>query len=103
MISQMTGFTMSKVPKSIGNMEVGQNKQKYLNKLKIESQEFESLFLSHLLNKMSESALKSDFMGESSTQSIFKEMYHQELARTMSSAGGIGIGNMLYKQLSKYV
>src|SRR5581483_1252181 len=77
-------------------------KQKEAAKLKGASQEFESLFIGFLLNKMSESTFNTGgFMAESDTQKLYKDMYNQELARSLSKAGGLGMANMLYKQLAK--
>ncbi len=77
--------------------------QKQLDKLKETAQEFESLFLSSILNKMSDVIFKSDLTEESNATTIFREMRNQELARSMSKAGGIGLSKILYDQLSKNI
>ena len=76
-------------------------KFKEMLKLKQVTQEFESLFLAHMLNKMSQTTFKSDFIDESAAGSIFKEMYHDELAKTMAKSGGIGLAAVLYNQMVK--
>ena len=66
------------------------------------AQKFESLFLQMMLKSMRDAGhvLKSDMLSGSETEH-YEEMYHQQLAVEMSKKG-MGIADMLVKQLSKY-
>jgi Rod binding domain-containing protein len=72
---------------------------KEMAKLRKVSQDFESLFLAYMMKTMKESALKSEFMGQSQGEKIFTEMKDEELAKGMASAGGIGLAKLLEQQL----
>ena len=64
------------------------------------TQQFESLFVSQLMKSMRDTVPESRLMGSGSGQQLFREMLDQELAGRVAQSGGIGIGEMLYQQLS---
>lgn len=65
------------------------------------SQDFESLFLSYMLKVGREATLKGNLMGHTQGEEIFTEMRDDELAKRMSSAGGIGLARLLVEQLTR--
>jgi Rod binding domain-containing protein len=70
--------------------------------LKAVSQEFESIFLYFLLSAMRRSTLTPEeglFGPKSTAEEIFTEMLDEQYAKEIAQAGGIGIGEMLFKQL----
>jgi len=60
-------------------------------------QDFESIFVNMLLKEMRKSVPSSS---SSYAENTFTEMLDEELANEMSKGGGIGIADMMYKQLS---
>ena len=70
-------------------------------KLKRVCQEMESVFLNMLLTTMRASVPKTGLTGEDSQgEEIMQSMLDQELSKNMSQAGGIGLADMMYRQLS---
>jgi flagellar protein FlgJ len=63
------------------------------------TQEFESLFVAHLLQSMRSTVPESGLLASGSGQRIFREMLDQELSRQVACSGGFGIGELLYRQL----
>lgn len=66
--------------------------------------EFESLFINHLLSTMRRTIPKSELFGETSfARETFEGMFDEELAKVMARAGGIGLADMLMRQLGQAV
>jgi len=62
--------------------------------------EFESIFLTSLLKELEKTSLRSDLLGEGIESEIVRGMWTQVLAQKIAEGGGVGIKDMLYKQLS---
>jgi flagellar protein FlgJ len=71
--------------------------------LKKACKEFESLLITQMLQKMRDTVPKSDFFGSRKEEETFQAMLDEETAKNMASAGGIGLGDLMYKQLSKNI
>lgn len=71
-------------------------------KLKKACQDFESIFLFHLLKAMRSTVPKEGFLEDDLGNDIYTSMMDEELAKKMSSGKGIGISDMLYKEFSKF-
>ncbi|WP_110954131.1 rod-binding protein [Anaerosinus massiliensis] len=69
-------------------------------KLKATCKEFEALFLNYMYTQMRDTIPENSLIGESSGEKIMQSMLDTELTKNMANAGGIGLGNMIYKQLS---
>ncbi len=69
-------------------------------KLRKACQEMEALFLNLMLSKMRDTVPERTLFPKSSGEKIMQSMMDVELTRTMSQAGGIGLGNLLYNQLT---
>ncbi|HVM33112.1 MAG TPA: rod-binding protein [bacterium] len=69
--------------------------------LKKVSQNFESIFMRMMFKEMRDSVQKSDLFGDSHAMDLFQSMSDDRLSDTLSAAGGIGLGNMIYQQLEK--
>lgn len=69
-------------------------------KLKQTCQDMESVFLNMMLQTMRKTVPKDSLIGESNEDDIVKSMMDDEMAKNLSKAGGIGLADMLYKQLS---
>ncbi len=69
-------------------------------KLKATCKDFESMFLNYMYTQMRETVPENTLYGSSSGEKIMQSMLDTELTKNMANAGGIGIANMIYKQLS---
>lgn len=70
------------------------------SRLKEVCQDFESVFLNMMLQSMRATVPKSDFLGRSSGKEIFESLLDQETSKNMAKAGGVGLAEILYKQLN---
>ena len=64
---------------------------------------FEGMFLGLMYKQMRATVPKNELFGESNGQKIFQDMYDQKLMDNIADGGGIGLADMLYKQLSPQV
>lgn len=69
-------------------------------KLKEVCSQFESIMLSMMYKGMKATVPESSFLEESNAREIFDDMLDEELMKRASNRG-IGLADMLYKQLSK--
>ena len=70
-------------------------------KLREACEGFEAMFLSMMYKQMRATVPETDLFGKkSNTIKIFEDMRDTELMTAASKAGGIGIADMMYKQLS---
>jgi flagellar protein FlgJ len=63
--------------------------------------EFDSIFTKIIYKQMKSTIMKSDFMPNSSARDMFESMLDDKLSEESSKSGGIGIGEMLFKQMKK--
>jgi flagellar protein FlgJ len=64
-------------------------------------QEFEGIFLNMMYKEMKASVQKSGLIPEDSGQQVFEDMLDDQLTKDASQGKGMGLADMLYKQLSK--
>jgi flagellar protein FlgJ len=69
-------------------------------RLKKACQEMESVFLNLMLTKMRDTVPKSKLFGDSSQEEIIRSMLDSEMTKDLAKAGGIGLADMLYRQLT---
>jgi len=67
--------------------------------IKAVSREFESLFINQLFKSMRRTIPKSDWLNGGLKQEIFEDMLYDEYSKKISHAGGIGLGDMVYRFL----
>ncbi|SHN69416.1 rod-binding protein [Desulfovibrio litoralis] len=79
------------------NLVPEQSKEK---KLREACEGFESIFIQKMWEQMRKTVPKEGYL-HSKDEEIYQSMFDQEFAKKMSSAGGIGLGDMLYEQLSQ--
>ncbi|HBT78814.1 MAG TPA: peptidase [Selenomonas sp.] len=72
-------------------------------KLKEACQGFEAMFLTLMYKQMRNTVPKDPLFGESNAMNIFKDMRDTQLMQNVASAGGMGLADMLYKQLAPSV
>jgi len=71
------------------------------DKLKAACKGFEAIFLNMMLTEMRQTVPKDSLMGESDNQQdITQSMLDSEMTKNMSQSGGVGLADMLYRQLS---
>lgn len=68
-------------------------------KLKRVSEQFEAVFVRQILKEMRDSVLKSTLFGDGMAGQTFQEMYDDHLAESITKAGGLGLGKVLYESL----
>lgn len=70
-------------------------------KLKAACQDMEAVFLNMMLSRMRETVPKGNLLGNSREEQTLTAMLDTELTKNMAKAGGMGLADMLYRQLSK--
>lgn len=81
------------------NLSTGNQNKAEDSRLRQACQEFESLFLNHLLSQMKKSIPKSDLFGQSKDHEMMEDILDTEYAKALSQANGIGLANVLYQQM----
>jgi flagellar protein FlgJ len=74
--------------------------EKNKDKLRTVCQDFESIFLNMMLQSMRDTVPKSEFLGQNKGREMFEGMLDQELTKGMSKTGGVGLADMLFRQLT---
>ncbi len=69
-------------------------------KLKATCKDMESVFLNMMYTSMRKTVPKDSLLGESNEDDIMQSMLDTELTKKMSQAGGVGLADLLYRQLS---
>ncbi len=64
-------------------------------------EDLESVFLEQLLREMRKTVPKDDLFGGGRGEEVFLALFDQEIAKKMAERGGIGLGEVLYRQLSR--
>jgi len=68
-------------------------------KLKKTCAEFESIFITYMLNSMSTTMDDDPLLGNDNESKIIKSMFNENLAQEISRGGGMGLGSMLFESL----
>ncbi len=69
--------------------------------LKETCKDFESIFIKQMIKGMRRTVIKSGLFEESNQKDIYQDMFDQQVAREIARGKGIGLGDKLYKSLSK--
>lgn len=67
--------------------------------MKKATKEFEAFFLSYMLKTMRESVPKDGLLSGGKSEEIYTSMLDEALSKEMSERGGIGIGELMLRQL----
>jgi flagellar protein FlgJ len=70
-------------------------------KLKAACKDMEALFMNLLLTQMRQTVPKDGLIPDSSATDIMQSMLDTETTKTMAKGRGMGLGDMLYKQLAR--
>ncbi|MDR7866198.1 MAG: rod-binding protein [Sporomusaceae bacterium] len=71
-------------------------------KLKAACTEMEAVFLNLLMKEMRKSVPKGGLVGNSSQEDIMRSLLDSEMTKNMAQSGGVGLAEMLYRQLSAH-
>lgn len=63
--------------------------------------DFESILLNMMYKQMKSSIPKSELIPQDAAQDVYESMLDEKLVEQAVESGGIGLADMLYKQLSK--
>ena len=83
-----------------GSLKMNGNKTQDDAKLKKTCQELESVFLNMLLKSMRDTVPKSKIGGNTQQTETMQSMLDMEMTRNMAAAGGTGIADMLYRNIT---
>lgn len=75
--------------------------QKDDKKLREACRQLESVFVNMMFKQMRSTVQKTDLMGDDSSVETYEDMLFDNYATEMSKGKGVGIAEMLYKQMSK--
>ena len=70
--------------------------------LRAAAQQFEAMFLQEMMRTMRQATIKSDLL-ESNAMETYEGMFDKEVAMQMSKRGGMGMADMMVKQMKKHV
>ena len=68
-------------------------------KLRKAAQDFESVFLNHMLKTMRQSATSGPGMGGRSGERMYRDLLDDELAKSIAKSGGLGLADVLVRDL----
>lgn len=86
--------------KQAEQLHAGQQTPQQQERLKTVCKDMESVFINYLLTQMRKTVPESSLLGHSNQQKIMESMLDSEMAKKMSTAGGIGLADMIYRQLT---
>lgn len=61
---------------------------------------FEAMFLSMMYKEMRATVPENTLFGKSNAEKIFEDMRDTELMKNVADSGGVGLADMMYRQLS---
>ena len=85
------------------DMEEAKAMEKRDKELRKACEGFEAMFLSMMYRQMRATVPENTLFGESHALKIFQDMRDDELMKNVAAGGGIGIADMMYKQLKPQV
>ncbi len=74
---------------------------KDLTKLKEASQEFEAYFINTLFKEMRKTIQDGGLVEKSDARTTFEGMLDEEMSKTISKTGGMGLSDMIYNNMLK--
>ncbi|OGK12516.1 MAG: hypothetical protein A2W80_19115 [Candidatus Riflebacteria bacterium GWC2_50_8] len=95
----MSNFYLSPALQKERITELPDAKKKELGKLKKACSDFESIFMHQMLKEMRKTVKKTGMVHGGQAEEIFADMLDQERSKSMS----IGLGNILFMQLSRSI
>ena len=71
------------------------------SKMNTACMEMESMFIQNMFKEMRASIPKSGLISGGKAEEMFTDMLDAEMAKSLSSSGGIGLASMMQRQLEK--
>lgn len=90
-------------PKEAEELKAAKAAEKRDKDLKKACEGFEAMFLNMMYRQMRATVPEDTLFGESNAMKIFQDMRDDELMKNVAAGGGIGIADMMYKQLKPQV
>ncbi len=90
-------------PKEAEALKAAKTAEKRDKDLKKACEGFEAMFLNMMYRQMRATVPEDTLFGESNALKIFQDMRDDELMKNVAAGGGIGIADMMYKQLKPQV
>ena len=90
-------------PKEAEALKAAKEAEKRDKDLKKACEGFEAMFLNMMYRQMRATVPEDTLFGESNALKIFQDMRDDELMKNVAAGGGIGIADMMYKQLKPQV
>ena len=90
-------------PKEAETLKAAKAAEKRDKDLKKACEGFEAMFLNMMYRQMRATVPEDTLFGESNALKIFQDMRDDELMKNVAAGGGIGIADMMYKQLKPQV
>jgi len=72
-------------------------------KLREACKEFEAIFIEYMLKVMRRSIPKSNLFKRELSEEIYTSLFDEKIAEEVAKVKGLGIGDMLYKELSRLI
>jgi len=91
-IQQNSSFPLKKISQSADTTKEAELKKACKN--------FEAIILQQMLTAMRKSVPKDGFLDKGYAEDMYQSMYDEGLAKEMASGKGIGLADVLYRQLS---
>lgn len=63
--------------------------------------EFEAIFISQMLKSMSVGVKTDGMFGGGQSEEIYKDLMNEQLGKVMTSKGGIGMSDAIYREILK--
>ena len=90
-------------PKEAAALQEAKAMEKRDKELRKACEGFEAIFLNMMYRQMRATVPENTLFGESNALKIFQDMRDDELMKNVAASGGIGIADMMYKQLKPQV
>jgi len=99
----VTGSGAIGLPGAISGAGLGGGKVSAMSEDQINatSKDFESMFISQMLEQMFGDSIGSEAFGDSETSEVYKGMMMSEYGKQIAQAGGIGIADYVKRELLK--
>ncbi len=94
----INSVSLGKIPSSESKPEKGQLDPE---KLKKACTEFEAVFINEMLKFMRKTVPDTSTGALGAGKDIYQSLFDQEVSKSLAKRGGLGIGKMVYKQMTR--
>ncbi len=77
------------------------NLEEKKRELKKACEDFEAIFLNEMLKEMRKTSMGGGLLQKTREYKLWEDMFYENISKEMSKGGGIGLSNILYKQLER--